>query len=82
MMTRRWTVNISTGERAGRILVGLAGVFGGLVLLTSGPGALAAVLEVLLVAAGVDLLVTGAIGHCPLYARLGHIPRSLRRGLV
>ncbi|MGV9937272.1 YgaP-like transmembrane domain [Streptomyces olivaceoviridis] len=27
--------------------------------------------------AGLDLLVTGATGHCPLYARLGQVPRSL-----
>jgi hypothetical protein len=81
-MTRRWTVNISTGERAGRILVGLAGAIAGIVLLTAGPGALAAVLEVLLIAAGLDLLVTGATGHCPLYAKLGHTPRSVHHRAV
>jgi hypothetical protein len=37
------------------------------------------VLEALLIAAGLDLVVTGALGHCPLYQRLGHMPRSLRR---
>ena len=36
------------------------------------------VLEALLVAAGLDLAVTGALGHCPLYARLGYLPKSLR----
>jgi hypothetical protein len=35
-------------------------------------------LEALLAAAGLDLAVTGALGHCPLYARLGYLPRSLR----
>ena len=34
-------------------------------------------LELLLIAAGLDLLVTGAIGHCPLYQKLGHVPKSL-----
>jgi hypothetical protein len=36
-------------------------------------------LEALLVAAGLDLMVTGATGFCPLYHRLGYVPRSLRR---
>ena len=39
----------------------------------------AAVLEVLLIAAGLDLVITGMLGHCPLYQRLGHVPESLRR---
>jgi hypothetical protein len=71
------TVNISHVERAGRILLGLAAIIGGVVLLTSAGSALAVLLEVLLVAAGLDMLVTGATGHCPLYQRMGHIPRSL-----
>jgi hypothetical protein len=37
------------------------------------------VLEVLLVVAGLDLMVTGALGHCPLYRKLGYVPPSLRR---
>jgi len=24
-------------------------------------------------------VVTGATGHCPLYQKLGHLPRSLRQ---
>jgi hypothetical protein len=50
----------------------------GVVLLTSAASALVIVLEVLLVGAGVDLLITGATGHCPLYQQLGHAPKSLR----
>ena len=38
--------------------------------MTSVGGAVGAVLEVLLVAAGLDMFVTGALGHCPLYAKL------------
>jgi uncharacterized membrane protein HdeD (DUF308 family) len=76
---KRPTVNITSQERAGRILLGLVGVVAGLVLLGSAGGALAVVLEVLLVLAGLDLVVTGALGHCPLYKKLGHIPPSLRR---
>jgi hypothetical protein len=65
------TVNITPAERIGRIVVGLAAVAAG--------SALAVVLEALLVAAGLDLAVTGALGHCPLYAKLGYLPKSLRR---
>jgi hypothetical protein len=75
---RRPTINITPAERLGRIAVGLAGVIGGLVLLASASGAGIVVLEILLVLAGLDLVVTGALGHCPLYKKLGHVPRSLR----
>lgn len=78
-MTRRWSVNITPAERVARVLVGLVGAAGGLWLLSGSPSTAAAVLEVLLVLAGLDLVVTGALGHCPLYQRLGHVPRSLRR---
>lgn len=78
--TPRWRqVNISPVERWGRVVLGLAAVIGGGVLLLSAGSILAVVLEVLLVLAGVDLLVTGATGHCPLYQKLGHAPASLRR---
>ena len=73
------TVNITPGERLGRIVIGLAAVVAGGVLLAAASSVLAVVLEALLIAAGLDLLVTGAAGHCPLYQKLGHVPRSLRR---
>lgn len=76
---KRPTTNITPAERLGRILVGLIGVIGGLVLLGSAGGAFVAVLEILLVLAGLDLVVTGALGHCPLYRKLGYTPPSLRR---
>ena len=76
---RRPSVNISPVERAGRILMGTGAVVAGALLLAAAGSVLAVVLEVLLVAAGLDLAVTGALGHCPLYSKLGHIPRSLRR---
>ena len=28
---------------------------------------------------GGRIMVIGALGHCPLYTKLGHVPRSLRR---
>lgn len=72
------TVNITPAERLGRIAIGVAATVAGIVMLAAAGGALAVVLELLLVAAGLDLAVTGALGHCPLYAKLGYLPRSLR----
>jgi hypothetical protein len=75
---KRPIVNINQSERVGRIVLGSAGAIAGVVLLAAAGGTLAIVLEVLLVLAGLDLVITGALGHCPLYKRLGHIPSSLR----
>jgi uncharacterized membrane protein HdeD (DUF308 family) len=76
---KRPIVNITPLERAGRVVVGLVGVIGGILLLASASSTGLVVLEVLLVLAGLDLIVTGALGHCPLYRKLGHTPPSLRR---
>lgn len=78
---RRWhrpSVNITGLERVGRILVGGVGVVFGGVFLAEVSALWAGVLAVLLVLAGADLVVTGALGHCPLYAKLGHVPVSMR----
>jgi hypothetical protein len=75
---RRLRVNITPAERIGRIAIGTAAALAGAVLLASAASALAVVLEVLLIAAGVDLIVTDGLGHCSLYQKLGHVPRSLR----
>jgi len=72
------TVNITPAERLGRVAVGLAVIIAGAIFLSGAGSVLAVVLEALLVAAGLDLAVTGALGHCPLYARLGYLPKSLR----
>lgn len=74
----RLNVNITPGERAGRIVLGMAAMIAAIVLLTSAGSALAVVLEVLLAAAGLDLIVTGALGHCPLYQKLGFVPSSMQ----
>lgn len=73
------TVNISPVERFGRVVLGLAAIVAGGILLLSAGSLVAVVLEALLIVAGLDLLVTGAMGHCPLYARLGYTPAALRR---
>lgn len=74
---KRPTINISPAERVGRILIGAVGFVGAIALLAAGGSAGIAVLEVLLALAGLDLIITGALGHCPLYAKLGHTPKSL-----
>lgn len=76
---RRPGVNITPAERAGRIVLGAAAVIAAAVLLAAAGSALAIALAALLAAAGLDLAVTGLSSHCPLYQRLGHVPRSLRR---
>jgi Protein of unknown function (DUF2892) len=76
---KRPEINSTPSERAGRIVIGAAAATIGVVLLASAGGALALALEALLVLAGLDLVVTGALGHCPLYRKLGHVPASLRR---
>ncbi len=78
-MSSRWKVNITPTERAARILVGAFSVILGAILVSSASSAIGVVLELMLVVAGLDLVVTGATGHCPLYAKLGHIPASLRK---
>ena len=77
-MAKGWKVNITPAERIARIVVGGLGVLAGVVLLALASGVLSIVLELLLVVAGLDLIVTGALGHCPLYARLGHVPAPLK----
>lgn len=77
-MSTKWTINITPTERAARILIGALGVVGGANLLSAASSTLAVVLEVLLVLASLDLIATGALGHCPLYQKLGHVPAALR----
>ncbi|MBV6761467.1 YgaP family membrane protein [Rhodococcus opacus] len=79
-MTQRWSVNVTPAERIARILVGGFGVVGGVLLISGGATAVVMALAVLLILAGLDLVVTGATGHCPLYQKLGHVPASLKGG--
>ena len=77
-MSKRWNINITPAERVARIIIGGFGALAGIMLLAGASSALAVALELLLVLAGLDLVVTGALGHCPLYAKLGHVPASLK----
>jgi hypothetical protein len=76
---RRPPINLSPGERLARIVAGAAGAVAGTLLLLSAGGPAVVVIEVALLLAGLDLVVTGALGFCPLYHRLGRVPRGARR---
>lgn len=73
---RRLSINITPTERIGRIVVGSGAVLAAVVLLAATGSWVTMTLEVLLGAAGLDLVVTGALGHCPLYQKLGRPPRG------
>ncbi|WAL49780.1 YgaP family membrane protein [Rhodococcus pyridinivorans] len=77
---RTWSVNVTPVERIARMIVGLVGMGGGVYVFTGGAAMITTVLAVLLILAGLDLVVTGATGHCPLYQKLGHVPASLKGG--
>lgn len=77
-MTARWSINITPAERVARVVLGVLAVITGVILLIDASSGVAVLLEGLLVLAGLDFLITGALGHCPLYAKLGHTPASLK----
>ena len=78
MGIKRLSVNITPAERIARFGLGVAAVVAAALLLQDAGSGLAVILKVLLGLAGLDLVVTGATGHCPLYRKLGHVPASLK----
>lgn len=77
-MATHHTQNIGNGERVGRVVLGTALAVLGIVVALGSPAFWGWVGALLAVGAGADLIVTGARGYCPLYARLGHVARSLQ----
>jgi len=64
--------NLGTPERALRVaLGGMLALWGAWLLLGGGGSVTQALLDIALVALGVDFVVTGVRGHCPLYRLLG-----------
>lgn len=64
--------NVGTTDRWIRMVGGALAALGGLILLLSGAGSLLLDLAyALLILLGLDFLVTGLRGYCPLYQRLG-----------
>ena len=78
---KRRTVNITPIERIVRVGIGIGLGLTALWVISTGISVLTVVGALLLAGAGLDLGVTGAIGYCPLYARLGYVPRSLRKSV-
>jgi hypothetical protein len=78
-VVKRPEINISSPERWARVGVGVAALALSVTLLTGGGGSLQSFLAGLLGLSGLDLAVTGALGHGPLYRRLGHVPSCLGR---
>lgn len=63
--------NLGTTERVLRVLLGGALAIWALWMLLGGGTLLQVLLYIALIALGVDFVVTGARGHCPLYKWLG-----------
>lgn len=71
--------NVGTIERWVRVLGGGGAAVAGLALLLAGPASLLlGVAAVALSLLGLDFVVTGLTGHCPLYQRLGRNTRRPR----
>ena len=78
-MSIRRAGNIGSGERVVRVIVAVALAVSAIVVAVRGAAFWGWVGALLALAAGADLIVTGARGYCALYARLGHVPGSLQR---
>ena len=63
--------NLGTMERVLRVALGAALAVWALVLLLGGGSIVWVLLYIALIALGVDFVVTGIRGYCPLYKRLG-----------
>ena len=63
--------NLGTIERVLRVVLGSALAIWALTLFLGGGGIIWQLLDVALIALGVDFVVTGIRGYCPLYNRLG-----------
>lgn len=63
--------NVGTIERVLRVALGGALAIWALVLLLAGGGLISLLVYIALIALGVDFVVTGVRGYCPLYNFLG-----------
>lgn len=63
--------NVGTAERVARVTLGVALAIWMLVRMFNGGGLIPILLDIALIALGVDFVVTGLRGYCPLYKRLG-----------
>lgn len=63
--------NVGTTERVARVTLGGALAIWTLIRLLNSGGLIPILLDIALIALGVDFVVTGLRGYCPLYKRLG-----------
>lgn len=63
--------NVGTLERVLRVLLGAALAITAALLLAAGGALVWRLLDLALIALGIDFVVTGIRGYCPLYKRLG-----------
>lgn len=63
--------NIGTVERILRVILGGALALWALSLFVNGDSLIWRLVDVALIALGIDFVVTGIRGYCPLYKRLG-----------
>ena len=76
----RWLglVNLTPPERIGRAYVGFLGAGLGAGFISDAGTVLLLGAEALLIVAGTYLTLTGLLGRCPIYRRLGHESASLK----
>ena len=74
----RATVNITPAERVGRAVVCLVALVVVDVVIPGVAGAVALALLMLLGLAGLDLVVAGASGHCPLHKKPGRVSLAVK----
>lgn len=70
-MKKKQKKNVGTIERTLRVALGGSLAIWALVLLLSGGGLIWLLVYVALIALGVDFVITGIRGYCPLYNLLG-----------
>lgn len=71
---KRPTVNVPAVECTIRIIVGTGMVLSAVALVTVGVTVQSVVGGLLLGGVGLYLVITGLIGYCPIYAKLGYGP--------
>lgn len=80
MSWRAGVKNVGPAERAIRVLLGGALAAWAIWLLSGGGTIVWVLLYIALIAFGVDFVVTGLRGYCPLYKRLGWSTSHPRAG--
>ena len=73
-MMKRPTVNVPAVECTIRVILGTGMVLSALALVSVSVTVQSVLGGLLLAGAGLYLVITGLIGHCPIYSKLGYGP--------